>query len=77
MPLFHNKSNYKPGGKNLIFAEGDNIRGKVSRDDIAELCLQVLAQPLATNKTFEAKQDDYSNSRPNWSELFSRLQADP
>lgn len=65
------------GGKNLIFAQGDNIRGRVSRDDIAELCLQVLAQPLAANKTFEVKQDDYNNSRPNWSELFSRLQADP
>ncbi|MBD1923438.1 CIA30 family protein [Microcoleus sp. FACHB-831] len=46
------------GGKALIFEQGDNIRGKVSREDIAELCVQVLEQPKACNLTFEVKEGD-------------------
>lgn len=48
----------KPGGKLLILEQGDNIRGQVTREDIAELCLQVLNQPLATNTTFEVKEGE-------------------
>ncbi len=48
----------KPGGKLLIIEQGDNIRGQVTREDIAELCLQVLNQPLATNTTFEVKEGE-------------------
>jgi uncharacterized protein YbjT (DUF2867 family) len=44
-----------PGGNGLEVAQGDNIRGQVSREDIAELCLQVLSQPQACNLTFEVK----------------------
>jgi uncharacterized protein YbjT (DUF2867 family) len=46
------------GGKALIFEQGDNIRGKVSREDIADLCVQVLEQPKACNVTFEVKEGD-------------------
>lgn len=46
------------GGKALIFEQGDNIRGKVSREDIAELCVQVLEQTKACNLTFEVKEGD-------------------
>lgn len=64
----------EPGVKELIFDQGDNIKGKVSRDAIAELCTQVLEQPKACNVTFEVKE---GSDRPNdWQSLFDRLQRD-
>ena len=65
----------EPGGKALAFEQGDNIRGKVSRDDIAELCLQVLEQPKACNVTFEVKEAENSGSL-DWESLFSNLRTD-
>ena len=44
------------GGKELIFEQGDNIRGKISREDVAELCVQALKQTKACNVTFEVKE---------------------
>ena len=29
----------EPGGANLEFDQGDNIKGKISRDDVADICL--------------------------------------
>jgi uncharacterized protein YbjT (DUF2867 family) len=60
------------GGKALVFEQGDNIRGKVSREDIAELCLQVLEQPKACNLTFEVKEGE-NNASVDWDSLFSSL----
>jgi hypothetical protein len=34
---------------------GDVIKGKVSRDDVAELCIALLGLPQATDTTFEIK----------------------
>lgn len=65
----------EPGVKQLIFDQGDNIKGKVSRDAIAELCLQVLAQPKACNVTFEVKQEGSDQSN-DWQSLFDSLQPD-
>jgi uncharacterized protein YbjT (DUF2867 family) len=64
------------GGKALLFEQGDNIRGKVSREDIAELCIQVLEQPKACNVTFEVKEADNSDCPLNGESLFSGLQSD-
>lgn len=64
------------GGQELIFAQGDNITGKVPRDDIAEICVQALMQPQACNVTFEVKQTGNYINNMNWRELFSQLQAD-
>jgi uncharacterized protein YbjT (DUF2867 family) len=65
----------EPGNQALVFEQGDNIRGKVSREDIAELCLTVLEQPKACNVTFEVKED--ANGQPSDTEkLFSVLQTD-
>lgn len=64
----------EPGVKPLLFDQGDNIKGKVSRDSIAELCVQALAQPKASHVTFEVKE---SNSQSNdWQSLFEQLQPD-
>jgi uncharacterized protein YbjT (DUF2867 family) len=65
----------EPGGKALVFEQGDNIRGKVSREDIAELCVEVLKQPKATNLTFEVKEEEKDTS-PNWKNLFTSLKTD-
>jgi uncharacterized protein YbjT (DUF2867 family) len=65
----------EPGGKALIFEQGDNIRGKVSREDIAELCLGLLQEPQAVNVTFEVKEGENSD-RSNFQNLFSSLQGD-
>ncbi len=65
----------EPGGKALIFEQGDNIRGKVSREDIAELCVQALEQPQACNVTFEVKEETNGSSL-NWKTLFSGLNTD-
>lgn len=66
----------EPGGKQLVFEQGDNIRGKVSREDVAELCIQALAQPGAVNVTFEVKATEETGT-PDWKNLFKGLQADP
>jgi uncharacterized protein YbjT (DUF2867 family) len=64
------------GGKELIFAQGDNIRGKVSRDDVAEICVQAIKEPKAKNLTFEVKESEMVANNPNWQSLFSSLQVD-
>lgn len=66
----------EPGGKALIFEQGDNIRGKVSREDIAELCVQVLQQPKACNVTFEVKEAENVDHPASWEALFSQLQPE-
>ncbi len=75
----------EPGGQALVFEQGDNIRGKVSREDIAELCIQALEQPKACNVTFEVKEEVNGVSKAmhesadrslNWESLFSNLKTD-
>ncbi|MFH7027759.1 MAG: CIA30 family protein [Heteroscytonema crispum UTEX LB 1556] len=64
----------EPGGKELIFEQGDNIRGKISREDVAELCVEALQQMKACNVTFEVKQGENSPNSIDWQKLFSQLQ---
>jgi len=64
------------GGKELIFEQGDNIRGKISREDVAELCVQALKEPKACNLTFEVREGEKSNNSIDWQSLFSNLQPD-
>lgn len=64
------------GGKELILEQGDHIKGKVSREDVAELCVQALKQHLACNLTFEVKEGTNTVQNPNWQEIFTNLKAD-
>ncbi|MBO3457523.1 CIA30 family protein [Aetokthonos hydrillicola Thurmond2011] len=64
------------GGKELIFEQGDNIRGKISRDDVAELCIQALEQTKVYNVTFEVKEQENSARSTELQNLFTRVQAD-
>ncbi|WP_138498230.1 CIA30 family protein [Nostoc sp. PA-18-2419] len=64
------------GGKELIFEQGDNIKGKISRDDITELCVQVLKVAKACNVTFEVKEGHNTVKSIDWQRLFSNLEHD-
>ncbi|MBD2603291.1 CIA30 family protein [Scytonema hofmannii FACHB-248] len=64
------------GGKELIFEQGDNIRGKISREDVAELCVRSLQFSNACNVTFEVKQKEDNANYIDWQRLFSHLQPD-
>ncbi len=66
----------EPGGQALTFAQGDNIRGKVSRNDIADLCLYILNEPQAVNVTFEVKESQNEGENRNWETQFASLQPD-
>lgn len=63
----------EPGGKELILEQGDNIRGKISREDIAKLCVQALQEPSACNLTFEVKQGENNASYIDWEKLFKTV----
>lgn len=65
----------EPGGQPLIFDQGDNLKGKVSRDDIAEVCVQALERPEACNITFEVAEGQDTRASRDWKILFSRLQS--
>ncbi|CAL8171556.1 unnamed protein product [Prunus armeniaca] len=43
----------EPAGANLIFDQGDNITGKISREEVAQICVAALESPYASGKTFE------------------------
>ncbi len=63
----------KPGDKELYFEQGDNIRGQVSRDAIADLCVQAIELPEACNKTFEVKETENVATRIDWEGLFDKV----
>jgi uncharacterized protein YbjT (DUF2867 family) len=45
----------EPAGAPLEIDQGDVIRGKVSRDDVAQLCVALLDEAVAADTTFEIK----------------------
>jgi uncharacterized protein YbjT (DUF2867 family) len=65
-----------PGGiDTLVFAQGDTTAGRISREDVALICIAALQIPLAADKTFEI----YSSEEPgtnDWAGMFGALQAD-
>jgi hypothetical protein len=65
----------KPGNKILFAEQGDNLKGQVSREAVAELCIQAMNLPEAVNKTFEVKELE-QEGETNWRSLFNSLQPD-
>lgn len=65
-----------PGGQQaLVFAQGDTTSGRISREDVALICIAALNQPAAINKTFET----FSSEEPgtnDWAALFAALEPD-
>ena len=84
--LQHSGLNYtivRPGGLKdtpgsgcaLVFSQGDQTLGTLSREDLAQICLQVLHGPAPSHLTFEAVEACQEKSK-NWSELFAALVPD-
>lgn len=74
----------EPAGADLIFDQGDNITGKISREEVARICVAALESTYACNKTFEVKsvipfsqpyEVDPQNPPPdkNYEEYFKNL----
>lgn len=63
----------EPGGQKLIAAQGDNIKGKVSREDLAELCVKLLDQPSACHLTFEVKESENGQTLDHLSQFLQPL----
>ena len=65
-----------PGGEfSVVFAQGDTTGGRISRQDVALICIAALQEKSAINKTFET----YSSEEPgqnDWAALFGALNAD-
>ena len=59
--------------KGLYAEQGDNIRGQVGRDAIAQLCIEAMNSPLSVNKTFEVRE---AEGDTDFNELFSNLEPD-
>ncbi len=66
----------KPGDKLLVFDQGDTMTGQVSRERIAELCVQLLTLPQGCNKTFEVREEMETASSLNLKEHLANLQPD-
>ena len=65
----------QPGDKILYAEQGDNLRGQVSRDAVAELCIGAINLPSAVNKTFELKETEQQGNN-DWEKLLSSLSQD-
>lgn len=65
----------KPGNKLLYLEQGDNIKGQVSREAIAQLCVEAIELPEAVNKTFEVKEEETVGEN-NWKNLLTRMKSD-
>ena len=64
----------EPANKALYAEQGDNLKGQVSRDAIAQLCIEAMNSPKAVNKTFEVREEQPGAT--NWQKLFADLSPD-
>ncbi|MFM1843786.1 MAG: hypothetical protein RLZZ490_2529 [Cyanobacteriota bacterium] len=60
----------------LQFAQGDTIKGQVSRQAIAQLCVDVLKLAEAGQKTFEVSMAETGSNRTAWPFLLKQLAFD-
>ncbi|RWR96305.1 NADH:ubiquinone oxidoreductase intermediate-associated protein 30 [Cinnamomum micranthum f. kanehirae] len=69
----------EPAGADLIFDQGDNITGKISREEVARICVAALGSHYACDKTFEVKSVVpfrwYYGKRSNGSEPHASLKT--
>jgi uncharacterized protein YbjT (DUF2867 family) len=66
----------EPGGKRGVRLEqGDTGEGEVSREDVAEACVQSLLNEEARDKTFEIYNGS-GDPPSDWAPLFAALRAD-
>lgn len=66
-----------PGGKhNLVFDQGDQIMGTISREDVAEICIQAAFYPGQLQHTFEVIEGDQKREEIHWNTLLASLAFD-
>lgn len=68
-----------PGGERRVVAiQGDPIMdsAQIPRADVAEVCVQALAQPAARNRTFEIYTEE-GVAVSDWAAFFAPLEPDP
>ncbi len=65
------------GQQPLILSQGDTLAGKVSREDVAGLCIQALRWPKATGKTLEVAAGDGGVIPRDWQRGLDFLANDP
>lgn len=66
-----------PGGETGIqFDQGDTISGRISRDDVAEVCVQALHNPHAYSKTFEIIGSEDDEPPTDFDAIFEALDED-
>jgi uncharacterized protein YbjT (DUF2867 family) len=64
-----------PGGNQVEFGQGDTLSGRISREDLAAVCVAAIREPAAVGKTFEVAGAEVPG--PNdWPQLFGALQPD-
>jgi hypothetical protein len=49
--------------RRLEVSQGDNISGRITRDELAELVTATLDSPFASGKTFEVRRDETESGR--------------
>ena len=59
----------------VVFAQGDTTAGRISREDVALICIASLSEPAAANKTFETFSAETAGDN-DWAALFGALQGD-
>lgn len=64
------------GDRLVRFEQGDRGEGQVSRETVAEVCVQALHHETARGKTFEIYNES-TTSPTDWSAVFASLQPDP
>jgi len=65
-----------PGGEfSVVFAQGDATAGRISREDVALICIAALTYPESVGKTFETFNSEAAGEN-DWLLLFSDLAAD-
>jgi uncharacterized protein YbjT (DUF2867 family) len=65
-----------PGGEfSIVFAQGDTTTGRISREDVALICIAALQQPAALGKTFETFNGETTGAN-DWPALFGALAKD-
>lgn len=64
------------GDQGIRFEQGDRSEGQVTRETVAEVCIQALRNEPARSKTFEIYNEP-SVPPLNWSAVFASLQAAP
>lgn len=65
-----------PGGQALVVDQGDRLKGQLSREDVAELIVQVLERPQAAHTTFEVAAGQGNCLPEDWGCLFAQLNPD-